>query len=37
MKFLPLVFSLFMFILVANLFGMLPYFFTVTSHLIITV
>lgn len=37
MKFLPFVFSLFMFILVANLFGMFPYFFTVTSHLIITV
>jgi F-type H+-transporting ATPase subunit a len=37
MKFLPLVFSLFMFILVANLFGMFPYFFTVTSQLIITV
>jgi F-type H+-transporting ATPase subunit a len=37
MKFFPLVFSLFMFILAANLFGMFPYFFTVTSHLIITV
>src|SRR5205085_1309605 len=37
MKFFPLVFSLFMFILVANLFGMFPYFFTVTSHLIVTV
>ncbi len=36
MKFLPFVFSLFMFILVANLFGMFPYFFTVTSHLIVT-
>ncbi len=36
MKFFPLVFSLFMFILVANLFGMYPYFFTVTSHIIIT-
>ncbi|MEO6395445.1 MAG: F0F1 ATP synthase subunit A [Devosia sp.] len=35
-KFFPLVFSLFMFILVANLFGMFPYFFTVTSHLIVT-
>ncbi len=35
MKFFPLVFSLFMFILVANLFGMFPYFFTVTSHIII--
>ena len=37
MKFFPMVFSLFMFILVANLLGMFPYFFTVTSHLIITV
>lgn len=36
MKFFPLVFSLFMFILIANLFGMFPYFFTVTSHIIIT-
>ncbi len=36
MKFFPLVFSLFMFILVANLLGMFPYFFTVTSHLIVT-
>jgi len=36
MRFFPLVFSLFMFILVANLIGMFPYFFTVTSHLIVT-
>lgn len=36
MRFFPLVFSLFMFILVANLYGMVPYFFTVTSHLIVT-
>ena len=36
MRFFPLVFSLFTFILVANLFGMVPYFFTVTSHLIVT-
>jgi F-type H+-transporting ATPase subunit a len=36
MKFFPLVFSLFMFILVSNLFGMFPYFFTVNSHLIVT-
>lgn len=36
MKFFPFVFSLFMFVLVANLFGMIPYFFTVTSHLIVT-
>lgn len=37
MKFFPLVFSLFMFILIANLIGLIPYTFTVTSHIIITV
>jgi F-type H+-transporting ATPase subunit a len=36
MKFFPFVFSLFMFILVANLWGMFPYFFAVTAHIIIT-
>jgi F-type H+-transporting ATPase subunit a len=36
MKFFPLVFSLFMFVLVANLLGMFPYFFTVASHIIVT-
>jgi len=36
MKFFPLVFTLFMFILVANLIGLIPYTFTVTSHIIIT-
>lgn len=36
LKFFPLVFSLFMFVLVANLFGLFPYFFTVTSHIIVT-
>lgn len=36
MKFFPFIFSLFMFVLVANLFGMVPYFFTVTSHIIVT-
>ncbi|WP_309083599.1 F0F1 ATP synthase subunit A [Chelativorans sp.] len=36
MRFFPFVFSLFMFVLVANLFGMVPYFFTVTSHIIVT-
>lgn len=36
MRFFPLVFSLFMFILFANLVGMVPYFFTVTSHIIVT-
>ncbi|MGV6871415.1 F0F1 ATP synthase subunit A [Pseudochelatococcus sp. B33] len=34
--FFPLVFSLFTFILVANLLGMLPYAFTATSHIIVT-
>ncbi len=37
MKFFPFVFSLFMFILAANLLGLLPYGFTITSHIIITV
>jgi F-type H+-transporting ATPase subunit a len=37
MRFFPLVFSLFMFILVANLMGLIPGGFTVTSHIIITV
>ncbi len=36
MRFFPLVFSLFMFVLAANLIGMFPYFFTVTSHIIVT-
>src|SRR5215218_4954909 len=36
MKFFPLVFTLFMFILVANVIGLIPYTFTVTSHVIIT-
>ena len=36
MKFFPLVFSLFMYILVVNMIGLIPYTFTVTSHIIIT-
>ncbi len=36
-KFFPLVFSLFMFILVLNVIGIIPYTFSVTSHIIITV
>ncbi|MDB5522728.1 MAG: synthase subunit a [Rhizobium sp.] len=36
MKFFPLVFSLFMFVLVSNLFGMVPGFFTVGSQIIVT-
>src|SRR5256885_17133111 len=33
MEFFPLVFSLFMFILLPNLIGIIPYTFTVTSHI----
>ncbi len=32
----PFIFSLFMFILFSNMLGMLPYSFTVTSHIIVT-
>lgn len=35
-KYFPLVFALFMFILFGNLFGMIPYSFTFTSHIIVT-
>jgi F-type H+-transporting ATPase subunit a len=37
MRFFPLVFSIFMFILISNVVGLIPYNFTVASHLIITV
>lgn len=36
LRFFPFVFSLFMFILFANLLGMIPFFFTTTSHIIVT-
>ncbi len=36
LKYFPAIFTLFIFILFANLFGMLPYSFTVTSHIIVT-
>ena len=36
MRFFPFVFSLFMFILTANILGMFPYFLTTTSQIIIT-
>ena len=36
MRFFPLVFSIFMFICVSNLVGIIPYAFTVSSHLIVT-
>lgn len=35
-KYFPLVFSLFSFILICNLVGMLPYSYTVTSHIAVT-
>jgi len=35
-KFFPFVFSLFMFIFFSNFFGLIPYSFTVTSHIIVT-
>jgi F-type H+-transporting ATPase subunit a len=34
--FIPLVFSLFSFIFIANIIGMFPYFFTTTSHIAVT-
>ncbi|HZD89292.1 MAG TPA: F0F1 ATP synthase subunit A [Pseudolabrys sp.] len=36
MRFFPFVFCIFMFVLVLNIFGLIPYSFTVTSHVIIT-
>ena len=35
-KYFPFIFSLFMFILFCNLLGLLPYAFTVTSHIVVT-
>lgn len=35
-KYFPFIFAMFMFILVCNLLGMLPYSFTVTSHIAVT-
>ncbi|HWP14327.1 MAG TPA: F0F1 ATP synthase subunit A [Xanthobacteraceae bacterium] len=37
MRFFPLVFTIFMFVTVVNMVGLIPYAFTVTSHIIITV
>ena len=34
--FFPFIFTLFMFVLFCNMVGMLPYSFTVTSHIIVT-
>jgi F-type H+-transporting ATPase subunit a len=36
MRFFPLVYSIFMFILISNLIGIIPYTFTVSSHIIVT-
>ena len=36
MKYFPFIFTLFMFVLTLNMLGMLPYSFTVTSHIIVT-
>ena len=36
MKYFPFVFTLFMFILFGNIFGLMPYGFTFTSHIIVT-
>jgi F-type H+-transporting ATPase subunit a len=36
MRFFPFVFSLFMFVLFMNLIGLIPYSFTVTTHIVIT-
>jgi len=35
-KYFPFIFSVFMFVLFCNLIGMIPYSFTVTSHIIVT-
>ena len=36
MKYFPFVFTLFVFVLTLNMLGMLPYSFTVTSHIVVT-
>lgn len=35
-KYIPFIFSLFLFIIICNLLGMIPFSFTVTSHIIVT-
>ena len=37
MRFFPMVFCIFMFVLILNLIGLIPFSFSVTSHLIVTV
>jgi len=36
MRYFPIIFTLFVFILFANMLGLIPYSFTVTSHIIVT-
>lgn len=36
LKYFPLIFSLFIFVLLSNVLGMVPYSFTTTSHIIVT-
>ena len=36
LAYFPFIFSLFLFVLFANLLGMLPYSFTITSHIVVT-
>nr|MCR4623183.1 F0F1 ATP synthase subunit A [Alphaproteobacteria bacterium] len=36
LKYFPFVFSIFFFVLLGNLLGMVPYMFTFTSHIIVT-
>lgn len=36
LKFFPFIFALFMFILFANMLGLIPFFFTTTSHIVVT-
>lgn len=36
LKFFPFIYALFMFILFANMLGLIPFFFTTTSHIIVT-
>jgi F-type H+-transporting ATPase subunit a len=35
-RYVPFIFSMFMFVLVGNLLGLIPYFFTFTSHIAVT-
>ena len=35
-RYFPFIFTLFMFVLASNMLGMVPYSFTVTSHIVVT-